>query len=101
VKEPYQVDRMPAQLRHAGKLEGVKGIIFGEMLNCMQHPEQGYRLEDVVVDALGDPDIPILYGFPTGHAQRAFAADPFGVRAWLTCGAESVVNLLEPAVAVE
>ena len=32
--KPYQVDRMLWQLRHAGKLDGVRGIVFGEMLDC-------------------------------------------------------------------
>ena len=32
--KPYQIDRMLWQLRIAGKLDGVRGIIFGEMLNC-------------------------------------------------------------------
>ena len=32
--KPHQIDRMIWQLRHAGKLDGVVGIIFGEMLNC-------------------------------------------------------------------
>ena len=32
--KPYQVDRMLWQLRQAGKLEGVRGILFGEMLDC-------------------------------------------------------------------
>ena len=32
--KPYQIDRMLWQLREAGKLEGVRGIVFGEMLDC-------------------------------------------------------------------
>ena len=34
--KPYQIDRMLMQLKLAGKLEGVRGIIFGEMLDCVQ-----------------------------------------------------------------
>ncbi len=33
--KPYQIDRMLWQLRQAGKLDGVRGIIFGEMLDCV------------------------------------------------------------------
>jgi muramoyltetrapeptide carboxypeptidase len=33
--KPYQIDRMLWQLRQAGKLEGVRGIVFGEMLDCV------------------------------------------------------------------
>ncbi len=32
--KPYQVDRMLWQLRAAGKLDGVLGIVFGEMFDC-------------------------------------------------------------------
>ena len=32
--KPYQIDRMLWQLRQAGKLDGVRGIVFGEMLDC-------------------------------------------------------------------
>ena len=34
--KPYQIDRMLWQLRQAGKLDGVRGIVFGEMLDCHQ-----------------------------------------------------------------
>ena len=33
--KPYQIDRMLWQLRAAGKLAGVCGIIFGEMVDCV------------------------------------------------------------------
>ena len=42
--KPYQVDRMLMQLKLAGKLAGVKGIVFGEMLDCEQGKDQGYTL---------------------------------------------------------
>lgn len=99
--KPYQIDRMLTQLKQAGKLEGVRGIIFGEMLNCMQNVNQGYSLEEVIMDVLGDDSFPILYGFPTGHASAPNILVPFGVRARLELGADSVFELLEPAVTVE
>lgn len=99
--KPYQVDRMLTQLKQAGKFETVQGIVFGEMLNCAQNSNQGYSLEDVIMDVLGDAAFPILYGFPTGHTTRPNAMVPFGVRARLTLGADSVFELLEPAVTVE
>ena len=36
--KPYQIDRMLRQMILAGKLDGVKGIIFGEMLDCVSNP---------------------------------------------------------------
>ena len=99
--KPYQIDRMLTQLKHAGKLKGIQGMVFGEMLNCAQHVHQGYSLEEVVIDVLADTAFPVLYGFPTGHTSRANAMVPFGVRAGLSLGSNSVFELLEPAVSVE
>jgi len=46
--KPYQVDRMLTQLRDSGKLRAVRGLIFGEMTECVQHPHQDYTLVDVI-----------------------------------------------------
>jgi muramoyltetrapeptide carboxypeptidase len=99
--KPYQVDRMLIQLKHAGKLDGVRGIVFGEMPNCMQNTNQGYTLEEVILDILSDVGCPILYGFPTGHTSRPNAIVPFGVQARLRLGENDVFELLEPAVSIE
>jgi len=98
---PYQIDRMLTHLKHAGKLDRVRGIIFGEMLNCAQHVHQGYSLEEVVMDVLDDTTFPVLYGFPTGHTSRANVMVPFGVEARLSLGSSSVFELSEPAVLAE
>jgi len=38
--KPFQIDRMLMQLKLAGKLKDVRGIVFGEMLDCRQSPTQ-------------------------------------------------------------
>ena len=38
--KPYQVDRMLMQLKQAGKLKDVRGMIFGEMLDCRQSSDR-------------------------------------------------------------
>ena len=97
--KPYQIDRMITHLKHAGKLEAVRGVIFGEMLNCAQNANQGYTLQEVLVDLLSEFTFPILYGFPTGHTSRPNVIVPFGVRARLDLSSStSVFELLEPAV---
>lgn len=100
---PYQVDRMLTQLRQAGKFEGVQGFVFGEMLECFQHEEQDYTLQDVIVEVLGDLGVPILYNFPTGHSTQPNVPVPFGVPARLDLedssqGGAARFELLEPAV---
>lgn len=80
---PYQIDRMLMQLKLAGKLEGVKGIVFGEMLDCMQDKDQGYTLQEVILRILGGLGIPIAYGLRSGHVTRKNITLPIGVRAAL------------------
>ena len=97
--KPYQVDRMITHLKHAGKFDSVHGVVFGEMLNCSQHPEQGYTLEEVLLDLFGEFRFPILYGFSTGHTSRPNVIVPFGVRARLDLTSSApIFELLESAV---
>jgi muramoyltetrapeptide carboxypeptidase len=96
--KPYQVDRMLTQLKQAGKLDSVRGAVFGEMLNCFQNATQGYTLEEVILDVLGETEFPILYGFPTGHTSGPNAIVPFGVAARLDLGPNPIFEMLEPAV---
>jgi muramoyltetrapeptide carboxypeptidase len=96
--KPYQLDRMLTHLRQAGKLQGVRGIVFGEMLRSTQHPDQGYAIEDVILDVLQDLDVPILFGFPTGHTSRPHVIVPFGVSGRLSLGDDALFELLEPSV---
>ena len=96
---PYRIDRMLRQLKLAGKFQEVRGIIFGEMLDCDPPPGQHYTLQDVVMRVLGDLHVPIAYGLRSGHVRRASFTLPLGVRAVLT--AEDEVGLrYESGVAV-
>jgi muramoyltetrapeptide carboxypeptidase len=60
--KPFQIDRMLMQLKLAGKLNDVRGIVFGEMLDCRQSPMQEYTLEEVVLRVIGDLGIPVTFG---------------------------------------
>ena len=84
--KPYQIDRMLMQLKLAGKLKNVQGIIFGEMLDCRQTPNQDYTLEEVVLRVIGDLGIPVAFGLRSGHVSRANITLPFGVKARLEVG---------------
>ncbi len=95
--KPYQIDRMLIQLKLAGKLSGVAGIIFGEMLDCLQNSDQGYRLQEVILRVVGDLGIPVAYGLRSGHVSRGNVTLPIGVRARLTVGDEVELQILESA----
>jgi muramoyltetrapeptide carboxypeptidase len=97
--KPYQIDRMLMQLKLAGKLNGIQGLVFGEMRDCVQNVNQGYRLEDVVLRIVGDLGVPVAYGIPSGHVTAGNITLPFGVRAALTVRSGRVgLEVLEAAV---
>jgi muramoyltetrapeptide carboxypeptidase len=97
--KPYQVDRMLMQLKLAGKFKGVQGIVFGEMLDCVQTANQGYKLEDVVKRIVGELGVPVAYGVPSGHVTSKNITLPIGVRAGLTVRSGQVsLKILEAAV---
>jgi muramoyltetrapeptide carboxypeptidase len=96
--KPYQVDRMLMHLKLAGKFAGVRGIIFGEMLDCVQSPDQAYTLEDVVMRVVRELRVPVAYGLRSGHVSRRNITLPIGVAAVLSVGASGVtLEILEPA----
>ena len=88
--KPYQVDRMLMQLKLAGKLNGVRGIVFGEMRDCIQTANQGYTLQEVVLRIVGGLGIPVAFGLRSGHVTAGNITLPIGVRAELTVRAEQV-----------
>ncbi len=96
--KPYQVDRMLMQLKLAGKLNNVKGMVFGEMLDCVQTHDQGYTLEQVVLRIVGELGIPVAWGLRSGHVTRKNITLPIGVRASLNVnGSEVKLKILEAA----
>jgi muramoyltetrapeptide carboxypeptidase len=82
-EKPYRIDRMLMQLKLAGKFENVRGLIFGEMLDCVQHKDQPYTLQEVILRIVGDLGIPVAYGLRSGHVSRQNVTLPIGVQATL------------------
>lgn len=97
--KPFQIDRMLMQLKLAGKLDDVQGIVFGEMLDCLQTANQGYTLEEVVLRIVGNLRVPVAYGLRSGHVTAGNITLPIGVRTGLTVrGGEVRLKILEAAV---
>jgi muramoyltetrapeptide carboxypeptidase len=78
----YAIDRMLTYLKLAGVFAGVRGLVFGTMERVEADRHLSFGMEDVIIDVLGDLDIPILYGFPSGHCPQPLTL-PFGIRAAL------------------
>jgi muramoyltetrapeptide carboxypeptidase len=98
-EKPYRIDRMLMQLKLAGKLNGVRGIVFGEMLDCLQTANQGYTLEEVVLRIVGPLGVPVAYGVRSGHVTAGNITLPIGARAELTVSGGNV-SLKIPEAAV-
>jgi muramoyltetrapeptide carboxypeptidase len=96
--KPYQIDRMLWQLRRAGKFEGVRGIIFGEMLDCVSPGAPNDLLEKTILSALEDFEVPTAIGLRSGHVSGQNVTLTFGVEAELQTGDELRLSILEPAV---
>jgi muramoyltetrapeptide carboxypeptidase len=74
---PYRLDRMLTQLLHAGKLDRIKGLVFGQMTGC--EPKADSRdptktssrgaIELAVAAHLRARKIPAVLNFPAGHGM--------------------------------
>jgi len=94
---PYRIDRMLMQLRYAGKLEKVRGIVFGEMLECSPPASAGYTLQEAIAHILGDLNVPVAFGLRSGHVSAENITLPIGVRARLIVAESATLEILEAA----
>lgn len=99
--KPYQIDRMLMQLRLAGKLDRVKGFVFGEMIDCVQSDAQDYTLQQVIMRILESYNVPVIYGLRSGHVSRSNITLPIGVQAELTADKSGVtLRIMESSVKI-
>ncbi len=96
--KPYQIDRMLWQLAQAGKLDGVRGIVFGEMLDCLSPGAPIGLLDEVILRVFDQFQGPIAIGLSSGHVSAANVTLTFGVEAELSAASEAYLHLLQPAV---
>ena len=96
--KPYQVDRMLRQLILSGKFDGVTGVIFGEMLDCVSPGADAGLLDEVLLRVLESVDGPIGIGLRSGHVSHGNVTLPFGIQAELNLEGEPSLQTLEPAV---
>ena len=97
--KPFQIDRMLMQLKLGGYFDDVRGIVFGEMLDCFQNAAQDYTLREVVRRIVGDLGVPVAFGVKSGHVTSGNITLPFGVKASLSVrGAQVALKIAESAV---
>ncbi len=91
---PWYVDGMLTQLRQAGKLDGVRGVVVGDLEKCdwrEARPEwpRTRSIEDVLELHLEPLGVPVLYKLPLGHGKH-LAAIPLGATATLDADARTL-----------
>jgi muramoyltetrapeptide carboxypeptidase len=99
--KPFQWDRMLLHLRYSGLLEKVKGIVFGDMRQCVSAEEEDY-LDRAILHALRAFDGPIAIGLRSGHVGASNITLPLGVRARLDLSeaGNPRMHLLEASVTI-
>ncbi len=97
-EEPYQLDRKLMQLKLAGVLQQISGLVLGRFEDCVPKGSgPSLTLEQVWEEVLGDLPIPIATDLPYGHVPTKYTL-PIGVRARLDADA-GLLEILEPSVA--
>lgn len=70
----YQIDRMLMQLKRAGKLKGLKGLILGSFTEIEDTERPfGQSLETIISSKVEEYDFPVCFGFPIGHQETNFS----------------------------
>lgn len=70
----YKIDRMFTQLKRAGKLQNLAGLVVGHFTD-IQDSELGFgeTVEQIIMNAVKEFDFPVAFGFPTGHENPNIA----------------------------
>jgi muramoyltetrapeptide carboxypeptidase len=95
--KPYQLDRLLRQMILAGKIAGVTGIIFGEMLDCLAPGQKTSILDEVILRVLDWFQGPIAIGLRSGHVSRRNVTLAFGIQAELDLLHAPLLSFLERA----
>jgi muramoyltetrapeptide carboxypeptidase len=70
----YNVERMLLQLKRAGKLSKLKGLVVGGFTSNKDTDRPfGKNIEQVIYDVVGEFKFPICFGFPISHEKENVA----------------------------
>ena len=97
----YSFERMLVQMRTAGMLDNIAGLIIGELHEFKDQDVAFERnTDEIVMDICGDLDIPIVSNFPCGHGTYQ-ATLPISIPVELYAKQQPYLTLLEPAVTTD
>jgi muramoyltetrapeptide carboxypeptidase len=89
-EQDYRLDRMLTQMRRAGYLDGVSGIVAGTFVGC---GDKG-AIEEILTERLGDLGVPMIAWANVGHGGH-FQTFPIGIAAELDADARTL-RLMDP-----
>ncbi len=96
-EEPFRIDRMLNQLRLAGSLGRIRGMVVGRLPGCeAADPANGLPIREILDRHLGPRRIPVIVDFPAGHCPAKVTL-PLGQRARLDTRSGRL-TILEEAV---
>lgn len=86
----YHVDRMLVQLKRAGKLKKIKGLIVGHMTHITDEKEFGKTATEIIADIVKEYSFPVCFQFPSGHETPNMPLI-LGMQSELTVGKNEVL----------
>ncbi len=83
----YNIDRLMIQLKRAGQLDQLAGLVVGQFTDSRDNPDPpfGQTANEIVAEHTKDYDYPICFDFPVGHVPDNRAL-PVGMMAKLEVG---------------
>lgn len=70
----YNIDRMLIQLKRAGVLKQLGGLVIGGFTDCKDTTRPfGKKVEDIIQEHIAEYDYPVCYHFPVSHAKANVA----------------------------
>ncbi len=93
----YKIDRLFSQLKNAGVLDAVNGIVLGHFVDLIpDSSDNPVEFDDIISYFCAPLAIPVILNFPYGHVPIKYTL-PIGCRVHLDTEA-GLLQLLEPAV---
>ncbi|MBN1464421.1 LD-carboxypeptidase [candidate division KSB1 bacterium] len=93
----YRIDRLFSQLKNAGILDAVHGIVLGHFVDIIpDSSDNPVDFIDIISYYCAPLEIPVICNFPYGHIPIKYTL-PMGCRVRLNADA-GVLKLLEPGV---
>lgn len=86
----YNIDRMMVQLKRAGKLDNLAGLIVGQFSETKdQNTPFGKSANEIILEHTSEFSYPICFDFPVGHESENRA---------MICGAKMDLNITKKRV---